>query len=136
MYEILMPIDTSESRGRKQAAFVTALPGASESIHVSLLYVFDDENKAETTAPRQLSGGNAAFKRLREANVGIEQVSRIGKPAEQIVSVAEELDADLLVLGGRKHSPGRSALFGSVTQSVIRQTERPVTVTGGEAAET
>ncbi len=136
MYDILMPIDTSESRGQKQAAFIAGLPRASESVHVSMLHVFEDEDRAETTAPRQLSGGNAAFKNLREVGVGIEQVSRVGKPAERIVDVADELDADLLVLGGRKQSPGRSALFGSVTQSVIRQTERPVTVTGGEAAET
>lgn len=136
MYQILMPIDTSEARGRKQATFVAGLPGASESIHVDLLYVFDDADRAETTAPRQLSGGSAAFKHLREADVSIEQVSRVGKPAEQIVGVAEEHDADLLVLGGRKRPPGRSVLFGSVTQSVLRQTERPVVVTGGDAAET
>lgn len=40
-----MPIDTTESRGRKQAAFVTGHPETSESIHVSMLYVFDDSKR-------------------------------------------------------------------------------------------
>ncbi|MCL9813648.1 universal stress protein [Natranaeroarchaeum aerophilus] len=131
-----MPIDTSEARGHRQATFVTELPGVGESIHVSLLYVFDDPDRAETTAPRQISGGSAAFKRLQESGIGIEQLARTGKPAEEIVRTAEEIDADQIVLGGRKQSPSRSAVFGSVTQSVIRSTERPVTVTGGEMAET
>jgi nucleotide-binding universal stress UspA family protein len=34
------------------------------------------------------------------------------------------------VMGGRKQSPTSKLLFGSVTQNVILQTDRPVTVTG------
>ena len=52
-------------------------------------------------------------------------------PAEGIVTLAEDVDADQIVTGGRKRSPAGKAIFGSVTQSVLLDTDRPVTVTGG-----
>jgi len=53
-------------------------------------------------------------------------VGRVGSPAEEILSVASELDPRFVVIGGRKRSPTGKALFGSVTQSVLLQSERPV----------
>ena len=61
-----------------------------------------------------------------------EQASRVGAPATAVLEVAAETDADHIVLGGRKRSPARSLLFGSVTQAVLLDADRPVSVTGGE----
>jgi len=132
MHEILMPVDSSEARGTKQAETVSELPAAAEEIQVTLLYVFDDEDREETTAPTQIRGGNAAKTRLEEAGVAVREKSRVGDPATEILAVADELDVDHLVLGGRKRSPLGSLLFGSVTQAVVLDSERPVTITGGE----
>jgi len=132
MYEILMPIDSSEARGKKQAETVAELPGAAEELQVTLMYVFDDEDREETTSPNQIRGGKAAETRLEEAGVVVREESRVGDPATEILAVADELDVDHLVLGGRKRSPLGSLLFGSVTQAVVLDSERPVTITGGE----
>jgi nucleotide-binding universal stress UspA family protein len=132
MYDVLMPIDSSERRGAAQAAAVEALPNADESVRVTLLYVFEDGDRERETSPRQVPGGRVAHDRLQEAGIAVEQVSRTGDPAAEILAVAEEVDADGIVLGGRKRSPARSLLFGSVTQAVLLDADRPVSVTGGE----
>lgn len=132
MYSVLMPIDSSEARGAAQAKAVEALPSASEEVVVTLLYAFEDGDRGEETSPRQIPGGSVAYDRLQEAGIAVEQVSRVGDPAAEILDVAEETDADHIVLGGRKRSPARSLLFGSVTQAVLLDADRPVSVTGGE----
>lgn len=132
MYTILMPVDSSESRGTAQPDAVKALPNATAEVAVTVLYVFADPDRAETTAPRQISGGDAATSRLEDAGTTVEQLSRVGDPATEILAAADEIGADRLVLGGRKRSPLGSLLFGSVTQSILLDADRPVTITGGE----
>lgn len=59
--------------------------------------------------------------------------ARVGDPATEITKVAEEVDARFVVVGGRKRSPTGKAIFGSVSQSVILDSERPVvTITRGK----
>ncbi|QSG05586.1 universal stress protein [Halapricum desulfuricans] len=130
MYRVLMPIDGSESRGEAQAEAVIALPDAAESVRVTLLYVFDDQDEKETTVPEEIDGGRVAATRLRDAGIAVEQAARVGDPAIEILAAADEIDADQIVLGGRKRSPVGAILFGSVSQSVITDADRPVTVTG------
>lgn len=130
MFRVLMPIDGNESRGAAQADAVRAMPNASEGIEVTLLHVFDDGDQADTTSPRQIPGGREAYDRLTDASIRVEQESRNGDPAAEILAAAEEINADHIVLGGRKRSPARSALFGSVSMEVMRNANRPVTITG------
>jgi nucleotide-binding universal stress UspA family protein len=53
----------------------------------------------------------------------------VGEPAEEIQDEAERLDARFVVVGGRKRSPVGKAVFGSVAQAVILNTDRPVVTT-------
>ena len=56
---------------------------------------------------------------------------RCGDPATEILDTADEVDADLIALAGRrKRSPAGKALFGSTTQAVILETDRSVLVAG------
>ncbi|WP_136689007.1 universal stress protein [Halorhabdus amylolytica] len=132
MYQILMPIDGSESRGQAQAETVIGLPAAADQIEVSLLHVFEDEDREESTGITQIAGGSEASSRLREERVTVTEITRVGDPAEEILAAADEIDADHIVLGGRKRSPAQSLLFGSVSQEVMLDADRPVTITGGE----
>ena len=59
-----------------------------------------------------------------DSNVEVE--GRVGEPVEEIIEVAERNDARYIVLGGRKRTPVGKAVFGSVTQSVMLQADRPV----------
>lgn len=53
-------------------------------------------------------------------------VGRIGKPSVEILAVADDIDPRFLVIGGKRRSPTGKAVFGSVTQSVILDSEWPV----------
>jgi nucleotide-binding universal stress UspA family protein len=54
--------------------------------------------------------------------------ARIGRPDAEIVGLADELGAGLIVLGSRGLGPLRRALMGSVSDSVVRHAHCPVLV--------
>lgn len=53
---------------------------------------------------------------------------RIGKPDSVIVKVAQEQNADLIVMGDRGGSAASRIFLGSTTQKVIQQTSTPVLI--------
>ena len=62
--------------------------------------------------------------------------ARAGRAEVEIVRVAEEIDAGLVVLGSRGFGPLRRAVLGSVSSGVVRHAQCPVLVVrGGEAEE-
>jgi nucleotide-binding universal stress UspA family protein len=53
---------------------------------------------------------------------------REGRAEEEIVELAEEIGAGLIVMGSRGHSRLRRALLGSVSDAVVRHAHCPVTI--------
>jgi nucleotide-binding universal stress UspA family protein len=53
---------------------------------------------------------------------------REGRADEEIVELAEEIGAGLIVMGSRGHGRLRRALLGSVTDAVVRHAHCPVTI--------
>jgi nucleotide-binding universal stress UspA family protein len=48
-----------------------------------------------------------------------------------VVALAEELDADLVIVGGRTRSPAGKAVFGSTAQEILLESPCPVTFVRG-----
>jgi nucleotide-binding universal stress UspA family protein len=63
------------------------------------------------------SGGTVSETHLRE-----------GRADEEIVELAEEIGAGLIVMGSRGHGRLRRALMGSVSDAVVRHAHCPVTI--------
>ena len=133
MYRVLVPIDDNEARTKAQVEAVSSLPDADNSVEVTLLRVFSDRERAESTSVTQLLTGREAKGDLTANGITVATRTSHGEPAEEIITAADEIDADLLVLGGRKRSPLGSLLFGSVSQAVLLDAMRPVIITGGTA---
>jgi nucleotide-binding universal stress UspA family protein len=54
--------------------------------------------------------------------------ARVGLPSAEIVALAEELEAGLVVVGSRGLGAMRRSLMGSVSDSVVRHAHCPVMV--------
>ena len=55
-----------------------------------------------------------------------EVVGLVGKPSQRVLEYAADVDADYIVVGGRKRSSVGKVLFGSVTQSILLNASSPV----------
>ena len=78
---------------------------------------------------------DAAVSRRQGRGVALTSILRDGAPSVEIVSAAEEIGADLIVVGTHGHR-GLRALLGSVAEKVIRTSSRPVlTLRGPEPDE-
>jgi nucleotide-binding universal stress UspA family protein len=135
MYRILLPIDTKEDRAKSQAAYVRGLPAETDSMELLLLHVFTEEEGQGL--PRDVARAKdvtrvGAVRRAREsleaAGIEVSVLDESGDPAKRIVAEGEANDVDEIVIGSKKRSPAGKAVFGSVAQSVIIDSERPVTV--------
>jgi nucleotide-binding universal stress UspA family protein len=125
MPDVLFGIDRDEQRAIAQAETVLDLfdPDA-----LSAYLLHDFVENPEGASVTQVDAVKRARERLTEAGVTVELREGSGDPATSIIETADELDADAVCVAGRKRSPAGKALFGSVSQKVILNTDRPVLI--------
>lgn len=128
MYHIVMAVDKSEERAIAEADAVLGLPRDPSDVKVTILHDFTDNPSGASVT--QVSSVRRAQDKLEDAGVDVDLTESSGDPAEAIISAAEDLDADMVVLAARKRTPTGKVLFGSVTQAVLLGTDRPVLVCG------
>ena len=130
---ILVPVDFSTSSGdalRLAKSLASAL-GAS----IEVLHVMDPSDTMLDRIADRPSGGDAASARgllhdfvaaLGSGTVPMTERMEQGEPHERIVTLARDEGFDLIVMGtiGRTGRP--LALVGSVADSVVRTSPRPV----------
>ena len=68
-------------------------------------------------------------KRIEESGVSVKETHLLeGRADEEIVELAEEIGAGLIVMGSRGHGRLRRTLLGSVSDAVVRHAHCPVTI--------
>ena len=130
MYDIVAGIDTSEARGTAIAKSITEMPLDNSQVRVTLLHDF--EENPEGASVDQVASVRRARDILEGADIEVTLEESSGEPADAILRLADEQDAEMIVVAGRKRTPTGKVLFGSVTQSVILGTDRSVLVCSGE----
>ncbi|RQG94899.1 universal stress protein [Natrarchaeobius chitinivorans] len=148
MYRVLIPVDERESTAVAVVDTLLAMPGDPADYRAVVMNVHTEasgglstDQKVGTSADDGGRGDTEFFDevdlpasvttavdRLEDAGVDATVRREQGDVAKQIVSVAREIDTDLVVMSGRKRSPSGKVLFGSVTQSVLLSADVPVTV--------
>ena len=140
MFHVLLPVDSDSERANAAASAVIDLPRPSETVEVTVLHVLEEPDRTggdgmRITAEDLYEAGEfpesvtGVVEQLETHDIEVETRQSVGEPADTIVEVAAELDVDRITLAGRKRTPVGKAVFGSVTQSVLRAADVPVTVT-------
>lgn len=141
MYRVLVPVDLNEDRALSQAEYVASLPNAADTVEAIILFVFEGDTSDDLPDDMDqfdrsvLRIGSVMHTReyLTDRGVSVHVLEDSVEAVAKILAVAETRDVDAIVMGGRKQSLPEKALFGSVTEAVIRQSNRPVVVTGGNS---
>ena len=95
-----------------------------------------DFDEPAAAGPTEVARRHATIRELAEhldaAGVEYEIRGRKGDHATEIVDLSTEIDADRVVVGGRKRSPSGKAVFGSLAQDIMIEAPCPVTFVKGE----
>ena len=143
MHTVLLPVDENVARANRAVDLLTTLPGEADELQAVVLNVSEEVKQPwlkefESLERRDLDEADVpesvitAVERLTEYGVETEMRLEHGDVTEQILAVADDVDADQLVMCGRKKSMTGKVLFGSIAQSVLLSTELPVTLLMGD----
>ena len=132
---ILLAYDNSRvSEKAAEKAIELALVYGSE---ITVITAYEVPLEGFVLSPEIWDKMQAEAKRLQDTviqlakNKGVRKINGIlrhGKPAEEICSLAREIDAGLIVIGRRKKTPLKKWFLGNVVQHVIVNDTSPVWV--------
>jgi nucleotide-binding universal stress UspA family protein len=77
----------------------------------------------------------AALHRAQRAGVEADAELLVGFVPKQVAALAEEIDADLVVVGSRHLAGAKRLLRGSTSHAMLDATKRPVLIVTEPAAE-
>ncbi len=136
MKKILIATDGSEAaRAAIDAGVELAAENHAEVVFVhvtSLLELAPEKNAPE--APERIPRTETdavlceAVERAREHGITAKTELLIGYAPKQIVRLARDIDADLIVIGSRGLDRVKSAVLGSTSREVLAKADRPVMV--------
>lgn len=142
--KILIPVDFSDTSmlAIRHGAYIAQTTHA----HLYLLHVVNSHfmsqnmfipvvnlNQSEIESKAQAKLQQLADEIRNQYKVNLECIIRSGTPASEVVRVAKELSASLVVMGTHGYSPLQEIMIGSVALKVITRSPAPTMVMSSEA---
>jgi nucleotide-binding universal stress UspA family protein len=132
-----MAISLSQSLGSGlHVLCVGSVPSAYSAAESEILdYEFYKEMRefAHNAASQTLG---EEVRKIEDSGSRVEMAhAAVGRPDAEIVRIAEEIGADVVIVGSRGLGPLRRALMGSVSNSVVRHAHSSVLVVRGKGEE-
>jgi len=142
---IVLAADGGDEDLADRLAATAADIAAPSDAEIVLAHVFDDEEYETARRRLNLTGDTevtpsviaerkAAVRDLGDAlaGTGVDvtahgRLSNGASRGQRLADLADDVDADIVVLGGRGRSPAGKALFGSTAQEVMLESPCPVT---------
>jgi nucleotide-binding universal stress UspA family protein len=96
---------------------------------IEQLHVDDESNLSVDEIAAHYQPIQTVIKKLDENDISHEIRGGISDDlAERVISITSSIEADYLLIGGRRHSPTGKALFGSRAQDILMGAHCPVTL--------
>lgn len=143
MYRLIVPVDEDEDRVRRQINTIESDLLAADKMEVHLVHVYEEiDTKGSEGGASYIDDLNESLEEFRDPPETVDRVATafedrdietelhelVGDPAQGILSMANEVDGDAILIGIRERSPVGKVVFGSVSQKVIIGSDVPVIV--------
>jgi nucleotide-binding universal stress UspA family protein len=144
MYRILLAVDDNRKTADSLMSSVMNIIDSIETCEIILVHVFRDADVLQRVSIHQLTSGydenefehqiplsvQEIASELDDTPATVEAKFASGDAPTEITRIAEDRNVNNIHIGGKNTSPAGKAIFGSTTQSVIFNTDIPVTVCG------
>jgi nucleotide-binding universal stress UspA family protein len=136
MKKILIATDGSATaHAAIDAGLELAAEGDSEVVFVHVTSVLDFQSAATgSEAPERVPQMDTdavlvdALEQARKCGIPAKAELLIGHAPKQIIRLAREIEADLIVIGSRGLGRVQSAILGSTSRGVLTKADRPVMI--------
>ncbi len=118
-------LDAATRRPGSQLYLLHVVPESDAQFWKTYIYEVEDvDAKARHDVDERIEGYRAQVPEGQEFHVEI----RIGKDDQEILTFARTAQIDLIVMGRQGHGAFQKALFGNVTEKVVRKADCAVLV--------
>jgi nucleotide-binding universal stress UspA family protein len=128
MYEVVLAVAPADEHRDAKAEAVLGLPGAAGTVRATVVHVADPGT--DVTAIPSVA---AVLERFEDAGVACRARRGEGRPTRALLDAATAVDADRIVVAGRRRSPAGKLQLHPGARQVALNADCPVVVTGASA---
>lgn len=128
MLNKILLADSGNGHSEEMLKYLLELP-ALQKAEIAILHVVSPQVTSEAMTEKWEEGGKIVAKAIQSLNLDPDKVTTIlrqGEPKDTVCQVAEEVDADLIIMGSRGLKRIESILENSVSQFVFQLSSRPL----------